>query len=127
MTLDFLFLISKIRTLFGEHFSNTLVNISSDDSYGDIMVSLGNKEEYYSSEFQELVSYININILWPANITNVIFVADEKSTYEPIISTRLIQNISDLSAQWKIQDADDYCVDLPCENYCYDSDYLKAA
>lgn len=127
MSLDFLFLISKIKTLVSEHFPNTLVSITCDDNYGDIIVSLDNKEEYYSSEFQELVSYININILWPANITNVIFVADEKISYEQIISTKHIVKAQIVAQQWETHKADQYYLDLPCESFCDNDTYPRAA
>lgn len=127
MSLDFLFLISKTKALISEQFPDTLLNITCDDTYGDIIVSLDNKEEYYSTKFQELVSNININILWPANITNVIFVADEKIIYEQIIITTQIVRASDVSQHWKTHEADAYYIDLPCENICYDNTYSRAA
>lgn len=74
----FLITIEKVKLLISEQFPNTKISITSDDVYGDIIVSIDDKEEYYSSKYQELISFININILWPLNITNFIFVAPQK-------------------------------------------------
>ena len=127
MNIDFLVLISKIKSLIAENFPDTLFSVSADDIYGDIIISLKDKEAYYSNKFQELVSCIHIDFLWPQDITNVLFVADEEIVYKPVFSNDLLQRYSVLHDIWITQEATDYSVNLTYHDYCSDPDELKVS
>lgn len=127
MNMQFLVTIAKIKNLISEHFPNTMLSITSDNIYGDIIVSISNREDYYSLKFQELISYININILWPSNITNFIFVADEQIEYDSIFSNVQLNNSYSVKTNWIIPETEKYSVNLQYNNCCDDDCYLKVA
>ena len=40
----------------------------------ELEIQITNKDVYYSDEYQEIVTQINLELLWPKNIMNVLFV-----------------------------------------------------
>lgn len=122
----FLITIEKVKLLISEQFPNTKISITSDDVYGDIIVSIDDKEEYYSSKYQELISFININILWPLNITNFIFVAEEQIEYESNFRNFLTQNTLSFHTAW-VTETVKYSVNLPCKETYDENLYLTVA
>lgn len=94
-------LITNIRKLIANKYPSLRVFTSSDEPYGDIMISLNNRDVYYSDEYQELVTRINIDFLWPKNITNVIFVYDESTEYCSTIIVRETDSVLMNANKWE--------------------------
>ena len=81
MNNDF-FLFNKIKDMIEHEFPTVTVNVTSYDDA--IIFSFDNKAVYYSSEFQEFITSINIDLLWEQHIYNVLFIVEEEKKYSQI-------------------------------------------
>jgi hypothetical protein len=92
----------NIKQLINNEFPDLKVNISTDDIYGDTIISIEDKDIYYSDLYQELITKINIEYLWPQNVTNVIFVFDEIFEYSSIIMGSIMPELVGHAATWQL-------------------------
>lgn len=76
-----LVLLATIKSWINTAFPLLNVVATKDPVYADISIMISQKPIYYSQEYQELVSRINTDYLWPAGIFHVIFVCDEEAEY----------------------------------------------
>ena len=67
----------NIKRRISQEFPNILVDFIVDDIFGDIEFYINDKNIYYSTAYQELVTNIKLDTLWKNNINNVIFIYDE--------------------------------------------------
>ncbi len=74
-----LVLLATIKSWINTAFPLVNVVATKDPVYADISIMISQKPIYYSQEYQELVSRINTDYLWPAGIFHVIFVCDEEA------------------------------------------------
>ena len=74
MNNDF-FWIDTIKDMIQQKFPTVNVSVITDDEA--IMFSIDDNKTYYSSEFQELITNISLELLWPRNIYNVLFIVEE--------------------------------------------------
>lgn len=81
MNNDF-FLFNKIKDMIEHEFPTVTVIVTSYDDA--IIFSFDNKAVYYSSEFQEFITSINIDLLWEQHIYNVLFIVEEEKKYSQI-------------------------------------------
>jgi len=81
MNNDF-FWIDKIKDMIQQKFPAVNVTAITDDDA--IIFSIDNNDIYYSSDFQEFITTINIELLWPRDIYNVLFIVEEGKKYEQI-------------------------------------------
>jgi len=125
MNTTILSIILKIKSLITEQFPEIMVVVTSDDKYGDVIVSIDNKDVYYSSKYQELISHINLNVLWPANIDNFIFVLNEQLMYESHFNEFSCNTVTNSDLRWTIQNFN-YC-NFYNNSYFYNDIFTKAA
>ena len=78
MNNDF-FWIDTIKDMIQQKFPTVNVSVITDDEA--IMFSIDDNKTYYSSEFQELITNISLDLLWPRNIYNVLFIVEEGKKY----------------------------------------------
>jgi hypothetical protein len=90
--------VNNIKNMINSKFP--LQNISAYEESNDVVISINNREIYYSDNYQELISEININYLWPKNIMNVIFIYSEDKIYRPSIYYARELMIKDIAYQW---------------------------
>ena len=81
MNNDF-FWIDTIKDMIQQKFPTVNVSVITDDEA--IMFSIDDNKTYYSSEFQELITNISLDLLWPRNIYNVLFIVEEGKKYGQI-------------------------------------------
>lgn len=81
MNNDF-FWIDTIKDMIQQKFPTVNVRVITDDEA--IMFSIDDNKTYYSSEFQELITNISLELLWPRNIYNVLFIVEEGKKYGQI-------------------------------------------
>ena len=78
-----------------------ILDVKSEDNITIFFCS--NKKRYYSNKFQAFLLEINLNILWPERIDDVIFVYDatvEQKKYYPV---KIQQKSVFVVNKWKIQ------------------------
>ena len=104
MNNDF-FWIDTVKDMIQQKFPTVNVSVITDDEA--IMFSIDDNKTYYSSEFQELITNISLELLWPRNIYNVLFIVEEGRKYGQI----QFQSMSDYVAAnvflpfWKSTDS----------------------
>lgn len=81
MNNDF-FWIDTIKDMIQQKFPTVNVSVITDDEA--IMFSIDDNKTYYSSEFQELITNISLELLWPRNIYNALFIVEEGKKYGQI-------------------------------------------
>lgn len=72
-------LINEIKNFISNKFPLIEIIAYENLQYNEIVISVMSRDLYYSESFQELISNININYLWPKGILNVIFILSEES------------------------------------------------
>ena len=115
---------NKFRWEVGEQFHDSIIEsiYKEAETISNKVVSIDNKNVYYSCKYQELITHINFTILWPANITNFIFVLNESLGYESHFNEFSYNMVMHHSLNWLAQS---YNVDnLTLQNnYYFDSDF----
>lgn len=81
MNNDF-FWIDTVKDMIQQKFPTVNVSVITDDEA--IMFSIDDNKTYYSSEFQELITNISLELLWPRNIYNALFIVEEGKKYGQI-------------------------------------------
>lgn len=89
---------NKIKVLINVEFPLLNINIYRD--HNDVVVSINNKDVYNSELYQELVSKINMELLWPENIMNVIFVFNNDEIYKAKFNRSINFGTLDVSTKW---------------------------
>ena len=95
------YILSKIKNVIDVNFPKMILDVKSEDNITIFFCS--NKRKYYSNKFQALLLDINLNILWPEGIDNVIFVYDVTVEQNKYCPTKIRQNFVFIENNWKVQ------------------------
>lgn len=122
MSYENLVLINQIKIAINEHYPLVSVNCFYDPINDELEIGISNKEVYYSDEYQQIVTRLNLEILWPKNITNILFIYDESFDYYSsfIFSDAKVSTRN--AASWEYHQTS-----FDCSNLYAEDDYPKAA
>jgi len=95
------YILSKISNLIEIKFPKMILDVKSEDNITIFFCS--NKKKYYSNKFQALLLDINLNILWPEGIDNVIFVYDATVEQKKYYPAKIQQNSVFVVNKWEVQ------------------------
>lgn len=101
MNVEGLLLVREIQERISASFGTLRIKSSADDVYGDIIIAIDDRGIYYSNLYQEVVTKINIEVLWPQDITNVIFVLEEGQAYYSTIGSSTSVVDSRVNPNWE--------------------------
>lgn len=95
------FIIAKIKFQIDNEFPQMVRDVKTEDDVTIFYFS--NRKKYYSVKFQSLLLNINLTILWPEGIDNVIFVYDSKNENRDNFHIRIKNDLAIIENNWKIK------------------------
>lgn len=78
---DILDLFEIIQSRIVINYPSVNVEINHEDSEDEYYISIDDSDIYYSNSYQELITSINLEIIWPKNIIGIYFIYDESQDF----------------------------------------------